>query len=225
MAKMTTQEETREQNMAQVASKTEQFFDKNGKIIYTCAAVVVLLAAAIFCWNKFYLQPKKAEAAAQLFPAEQWFADGNYELALKGDDNNPGLEDIIAQYGKKAGKAVYLYAGVSALEQGNFNDAISYLKKYDGKDNILLGRAQACIGDAYVGLEDYSSALSWFEKAAATSDNMFSASYLVKAAAVCEKTGDKAKALSLYKKVKDQYPQAPEAMDIDKYITRIELAK
>ena len=202
MAKMTTQEETREQNMAQVASKTEQFFDKNGKIIYTCAAVVVLLAAAIFCWNKFYLQPKKAEAAAQLFPAEQWFADGNYELALKGDDK-----------------------GVSALEQGNFNDAISYLKKYDGKDNILLGRAQACIGDAYVGLEDYSSALSWFEKAAATSDNMFSASYLVKAAAVCEKTGDKAKALSFYKKVKDQYPQAPEAMDIDKYITRIELAK
>ena len=51
------------------------------------------------------------------------------------------------------------------------------------------------------------------------------ASYLVKAAAVCEKTGDKAKALSFYKKVKDQYPQAPEAMDIDKYITRIELAK
>ena len=225
MAKMTTPEETREQNLTQVASKTEQFFDKNGKIIYICAAAVVLLAAAIFCWNKFYLQPKKAEAASQLFTAEQWFADGNYDLALKGDDNNPGLEDIIAQYGNKAGEAVYLYAGVSALQQGNFDDAISYLKKYNGKDNILLGRAQACIGDAYVGLEDYSNALSWFEKAAGTSDNVFSASYLLKAAAVCEKLGDSAKALSFYKKVKDQYPQAPEAMDIDKYITRIECAQ
>ena len=66
MAKMTTQEETREQNMAQVASKTEQFFDKNGKIIYTCAAVVVLLAAAIFCWNKFYLQTISFSAAPRL---------------------------------------------------------------------------------------------------------------------------------------------------------------
>ena len=225
MAKKTTQEDIREQNVAQVASKTEQFFDKNGKIIYICAAAVVLLAAAIFCWNKFYLHPKKAEAAAQLFPAEQWFAQGNYELALKGDDNNPGLEDIIDQYGKKAGEAVYLYAGVSALQQDDFDGAISYLKKYSGKDNILLGRAQACIGDAYVGLEDYSSALSWFEKAAKTSDNMFSAAYLVKAAAVCEKLGNTEKALSFYKEVKDQYPQAPEAMDIDKYITRIECAK
>ena len=34
--------------------------------------------------------------------------------------------------------------------------------------------------------------------------------------------GDNAKALTFYKKIKDQYANSPEGYDIDKYITRIE---
>ena len=73
-----------------------------------------------------------------------------------------------------------------------------------------------------MGLEDYQSALAAYEKTAATVDNMFAAGYLLKAGQVAEELGDKDKALAFFKKIKDQYPQAPEAMDIDKYITRIE---
>ena len=35
-------------------------------------------------------------------------------------------------------------------------------------------------------------------------------------------SGDNAKALTFYKKIKDQYANSPEGYDIDKYITRIE---
>ena len=72
------------------------------------------------------------------------------------------------------------------------------------------------------GLEDYNKALGYFEQAAAVVDNMFAATYLLKAGLVAEKLGDNAKALSYYKKIKDQYPQSVEAYDIDKYIGRIE---
>ena len=51
---------------------------------------------------------------------------------------------------------------------------------------------------------------------------MFAAGYLLKAGVVCEELGDNAKALTFYKKIKDQYPQSIEGYDIDKYITRIE---
>ena len=78
------------------------------------------------------------------------------------------------------------------------------------------------MGDAYVGLEDYKSALAAYEKAAATADNLFAAGYLLKAGQVAEELGDKDKALACYKKIKDQYPESAEASDIDKYITRIE---
>ena len=37
--------------------------------------------------------------------------------------------------------------------------------------------------------------------------------------------GDSQKALSFYKEIKNEWGNAPEAMEIDKYITRIESAK
>ncbi|MBQ9193913.1 MAG: tetratricopeptide repeat protein [Bacteroidales bacterium] len=222
MANKPTEQEIRQQNVAEAVSKTELFFQKNGKIIYGCVAAVLLIALAILAYNRFVLVPKKAEAQKEMFKAEQRFAQGDYELALNGDDNNYGFEEIIAKYGTKGGESVYLYAGASALQLGQFDKAIEYLKKYDGGDKILLARAQAGLGDAYVGLEDYKTAISWYENAAATTDNLYAAGYLLKAGQVYEEMGDKDKAVACYKKVKDQYPQAPEAMDIDKYITRIE---
>ena len=222
MANKPTEQEIRQQNVAEAVSKTELFFQKNGKIIYGCVAAVLVIALAILAYNRFVLQPKKAEAQKEMFKAEQRFAQGDYELALNGDDNNYGFEDIIAKYGTKGGKSVYMYAGACALQLGQFDKAIEFFKKYDGDDTILLARAQAGIGDAYVGLEDYKNAITWYEKAAATTDNMYAAGYLLKAGQVYEELDDKDQALACYKKVKDQYPQAPEAMDIDKYITRIE---
>ncbi len=222
MANKPTEQEIRQQNIAEAVSKSELFFQKYGKIIYGCVAAVLLIALAILAYNRFVLQPKKAEAQEEMFRAEQKFAQGDYELALNGDDNNLGFEDIIAKYGTKGGESVYLYAGACALQLGQFDKAIEYFKKYDGGDKILLSRAQAGIGDALVGLEDYKGALAAYEKAAATVDDLFAAGYLLKAGMVAEEMGDKDKALSLYKEIKDQYPQAPEAMDIDKYIIRIE---
>ena len=154
--------------------------------------------------------------------AEQNFRAGNYEVALNGDGNALGFVQVMDEYGKKAGKAVYFYAGVCELQLGEWEQAIKYLEAYKGKDTILAARATACIGDAYVALEDYSKALGYFEKAAANADNMFAAGYLLRAGIVAEKLGENAKALSFYKKIKDQYPQSMEAYDVDKYIGRIE---
>ena len=226
MAKVTkTQEEVRQENVAQAVSKTEQFFKENGKLIYGCVIAVLVIALAILAYNRFLLQPKKVEATNQLAQAERWFDAGEYELALAGDDNSLGLNDIIAQYGSKAGEAVYLYAGIAQLQTGAFQEAIENLKKYNGKDPILKARAQACIGDAYVELEDYATAVDWFTKAAKTTDNAFAAAYLLKAGIAAEALGNKEQALSFYKEIKDQWGNAPEAMEIHKYITRIESAK
>ncbi len=101
--------------------------------------------------------------------------------------------------------------------EANFRNGESDLA-LNGDGNVL----GFSIGDAYVGLEKYGDALNYFEKAAAQADNMFAASYLLKAGVVCEETGDNAKALSFYKQIKDKYPQSMEGYDIDKYITRIE---
>ena len=208
--------------VVEAVSKTELFFSSNKVAITAVVTVLILAGLGIFLWHKFGYLPKSEEAQEQMFPAEANFREGEYELALNGDGNVLGFAQIIDEYGSKPGKAVYLYAGICELQLGNWNDAISYLKQYKGKDQILLGRATACIGDAYVGLEDYAAAASYFEKAAKISDNVFSATYLLKAGMTYEQLGQNDKALAAYKQIKDKYPQSIEGYDIDKYISRIE---
>ena len=208
--------------VVEAVSKTEQFFEKNGKLLTIICVAVVVACAAVFCWHKFVHQPKVAEAQGQMALAEDNFRAADYELALNGDGNVLGFVQILDEYGTKAGKAINFYAGVCELQLGNWESAIKYLEAYNGKDQILAARAKACLGDAYVGLEDYKKALGYFEQAADAADNMFAATYLLKAGAVAEKLGDNAKALSFYNKIKEEYPQSMEGYDIDKYIGRIQ---
>ena len=208
--------------VVEAVSKTEKFFEENGKLLLSICAAFVVVCAGIFCWYKFAYQPKVEEAQGQMAVAEQNFRAGNFEVALNGDGNALGFAQILEDYGTKAGKSVYFYAGVCELQNGNWEQAISYLEKYSSKDAILAARATACIGDAYVGLENYSKALGYFEKAAAAADNMYAATYLLKAGLTAEKLGDAQKAVSFYKTIKEEYPQSMEGYDIDKYIGRIE---
>jgi hypothetical protein len=223
--KPTEQELMRQEKVTETVSKTDQFFRENKKTIYGCFIALLVIGLAVVAYQQFIRKPQIEEATTQMIKAEANFRAGEYDLALNGDGNVLGFSQIIDDFGGKGGKSVYLYAGICELQLGNYGQALDYLKKYSGKDVILNARAEACKGDAYVGLEDLDAALGCFEKAASMADNMFAASYLLKAAAVCEELGKSDKALELYKTIKDKYPQSMEGYDVDKYITRIESQK
>ena len=212
----------RQEKVAETVSKTDQFFRENKKTIYGCLIGIIVIALAIFAYQQLIYKPKAEEAKAQMATAELNFRNAEYDLALNGDGNVLGFAQIIDDFGGKGGASVYLYAGICELQLGEYEQALEYLKKYNGKDEILKARAISCMGDAYVGLEDLKTALGCYEKAAGVVDNMFAATYLLKAGVVCEELGDNDKALECYKKIKDQYPTSLEGYDIDKYITRIE---
>ena len=218
-------EAERQENIEQTVSATEQFYNENKKLIWGIVAVVLVIGLGILAYNKFIYQPRCVEAMQQAYPAEMSFQNAEYELALNGDGNNLGFIDIIDEYGTKAGKAVYFYAGLCELQLKDYEQAVNYLKKYKGKDAIQSARALSALGDAYAGLQQYENAVAQYEKAAAVSDNVFAAEYLLKAAVACEELGNKDKALTLYETIKDKYPQSIEGYDIDKYINRIKFAE
>lgn len=130
-------EQAREEKVIETVSKTDQFFRENKKTIYGVLIALVVIALGVIAYQKFYAQPKGEEAAAQMFPAEANFRNGEFELALNGDGNVLGFAQIINDFGAKGGKDVYFYAGVCELQLGNYQEAINYLKKYNGKDAIL----------------------------------------------------------------------------------------
>ena len=216
------QPEVQQEQVATTVSGVEDFFKKNQKWIEWALIALVVIIFGIFAYNRWVVTPARQEAQEQMYQAEQNFRNKDFETALNGDGNVLGFKDILDEYGTKGGKDVYLYAGICELRLGNFQEAINYLKKYKGKEHILSARALACIGDAYTGLEDYKTAVGYFEKAADLSDNAFSAEYLLKAGVAYEELGDNDKALACYKRISDNWPNSVEGYDIDKYISRIE---
>ena len=219
--KVNDKEAQRQENIEQTVSATEQFYNENKKLIWGIVIAVLVIGAGILAYNKFIFQPKCVEAMQQCYPAEMSFQEGEYELALNGDGNNLGFADIISEYGSKAGEAVYLYAGICELQLGNNEEALSYLKKYNGKEPILAARARACEGDAYVALGDYAAAVRSYKAAVAVADNVFAAGYLLKEGSAYEALGQKAEALACYKTIETDYPQSLEAYEIAKNIARV----
>lgn len=203
-------------------SGIESFVKKYQTILGWAVIAILVIIFGSLALQKWVVNPAREEARAQAFVAEQQFREGNYEVALNGDGNNLGFDQVISQYGKKAGKAIYLYAGICQLNLGNNEAAIDALKKYNGKDAILKAKALCCIGDAYANLGNNAEALNYFKKAAAVEDNAYAATYLFKAGVICEEMGKDAEALKLYKEIEVKYPQSMEAYEIAKYISRIE---
>lgn len=226
MAKEKIEKEVK-QNVDVVASKSEQFFEKNKKLIFGILAAVVIVGLLVLAYSHFIYQPKCSEAQGQMVAAENSFAAGEYELSLNGDGNVLGFAQIIEDYGAKAGDDVYYYAGVAAYQTGKFQEAVDYLAKYKGSDAILLARAKACMGDAYVclGEDSYEKAVSCYKEAVSAADNEFAAGYLIKEGTVLEKLGKKDAALECYKTAKEKYPRSIDAMDIDRYISAIEVGE
>lgn len=225
MAQKNQQQVQEEPQVATTVSKVEDFFKKNQKIIEWALLAAAVIVCVILAVNKWYLTPARLEAQSQMFPAEQKFIAGEFETALNGDGNILGFAQIADQYGNKAGKSVWLYAGICNLQLGNNEEAIRNLKKYKSSDKIMTGRALCGIGDAYANLGDNAQALAYFKKAASLDDNAYTAGYLMKAAVISEAMGNKAEALDFYQKIKDTYPQTFEGYEIDKYISRLNESK
>jgi tetratricopeptide (TPR) repeat protein len=210
-----------EEKVEQALGNTEQFLVQYKNYLLYGLVAVVLIAGIYFGYKQLYVAPLQEEAQGQMFVAEQYFRMDSLSLALNGDGSNVGFLQIIDTYGSHAGDVVYFYAGVCQLRLGDYEAAIANLKKYKVGDEIVTARALACIGDAYVQLGDYSTAIDYFLKAANYRDNVYSAGYLLKAGVAYEALQKTDDALKIYLRIKDNYGQTAEGQEVDKYIGRI----
>ncbi|MBQ2070768.1 MAG: hypothetical protein II460_00325, partial [Oscillospiraceae bacterium] len=97
------QQETQNEQVTTAVSGVEEFFKKNQKWIEWVLIALLVVIFGIFAVNRWVVAPARAEAQAQMFQAERQFDEGNFEAALNGDGNVLGFNDIISNYGKKAG--------------------------------------------------------------------------------------------------------------------------
>jgi tetratricopeptide (TPR) repeat protein len=186
------------------------------------------IAAVLLLWwgyKNLIVEPKQKEAVAAMWKAEMMFEKDSFNLAL----NNPGVDaqgflSIIDNFGgTPAGNSAKYYAAVCYLQTGDFDNAIKYMEDYDGKGELLSTMKYGILGDCYSEKQDFSKALSMYEKAISAGDNeTLVPIYLKKLGMLNEKQGDKAAALKAYERIRRDYPNPASAdwRDIEKYIYR-----
>lgn len=208
--------------------------EKYQKPLGIAGAVLIVLALGYVGFTRLYLEPQQKEAASQIFKAEQYFAKDSFNVALTGNSDFAGFAEIASSYGlTEVGNMANYYAGICCLHIGNttkdsiqavtyFEDALSYLKKFDTDSEIIGPMSLGAAGDASSELGDYEGAAKFYEKAANASTNEYtSPMYLQKAGLAYEELGDNAKAKAVFEAIKEKYPDSQIGKKIDKFIARV----
>lgn len=209
------------QNVEQALSKTEQFIENNRKQLVWGLVIVAVIAIAVVWFFNGYVAPKNVEAADKMAAAVRYFERDSFALALNGDGMNEGFIEIIDNYGITESSALAaFYAGVCEYKLGNYDEAISYLKKFNAASVNMEPAALTLIGDSYVANGDVKSAVKYFEQAGAIENDLTAPRALNKAGIAYEELGEWAKAEKCYQTIKDVYFDSQLAMEMDKRIER-----
>ena len=212
------------ENVESALSKTEHFIEENQNKLSIIALAIIVIVAGYWGMKKFYFMPNEKNAQNDIFYAQQYFEKDSFNLALVGDGQNAGFEDIINEYGStRAGKLAVFYAGVSNLHLGNYNEAVDYLKSFSTSDEMIAATAAGALGDAYSELGQSDDAIAQYKNAASYDNTLTAPTYLMKLGIMYETKGDYKSAIEAYQKIKDKYAASAEARQIDKYLTRAEL--
>jgi len=211
-------------NVEETLTKTEQFLEGNYKLLLTGLGVIVVLVA-LFWLGRLYLNNRNEEAQVQMYQAQRYLESDSLNLALNGDGNYLGFIDIAKDYKfTNAGNLARYGAGICYLHLGLYEEAIDFLDKYSKKDKVIGSLALGATGDAYVELGEKDKGIAKYLEAAEYAKNSFNTPvFLMKAAELYELESNFDKALKLYQRIKDEYPESTEGSTIDKYIARVKL--
>lgn len=218
-------------SLDETANKTEAWVEKNQKYILGILGVIVIATLGYLGYQKFIAEPNEQTATDDLFVAQQNFQlaidgtvvktqDSLFNLVLKGSEGKQGAIGIADQFsGTDSGNLANYYAGISYLNLKKYNEAITYLEKFSGKDDFLGPIATGAIGDAYAEQNKTDKALEYYVKAAQQKENEFTTPrYLLKAGQAAMILNKKADALKYFTEIKEKFETAPEAQQIDALI-------
>ncbi len=207
-----------------VIERAKGFWERYSKAIIYGGGALILVLGGFYAYQNFFKAPKEIKAADAIFQAQRYFEKDSIMLALNGDGQYAGFEKIAANYsGTKAGNLAKFYTGVCALQLGDANKAIKYLKDFSTDAREIQTIAYARLADAYAELGKNDDAISMYDKAAHhyPEHDGLSADNLFRAGILCEILGKEDKAAAYYKEIKDKYSRTEKGYQIDKYLARV----
>lgn len=206
-------------NLNETLTDMSRKVENNKKpIIIAVIALVVVIGAILFIKNRSSESAAKADVA---------IGNADYEMIAGNDSLALGLYQQVADMGHNAGNRASLQAAIILFGQKKYDEAISYLNKYDAKEAIVGAAAMSLKGDCYVNLKNYPEAVKAFKDAVKQSDRnpYYTPYFMQKLARVYRAQQDYAAELKVYEEIKKDYPAYVQGtgLNVDKYIERARL--
>ncbi len=204
-------------DVEEALSSSEAYIIKNKKTIIGIVVAVVVIVGGWLLYNHFVAMPKEQKASTMLAKGQEYFAMSQYELALKGFAKIAEEES-----GTAAGNLANAYAGLCLAQTGKYEEAIPYLEKFSGDDQMVAPAVKGALGNCYANKGDLEKAVALLVDAANSSDSQsLSPIFLLQAGELYEKLGKNDEALKLYQTIKEKYFNSYNGANIDKYIERV----
>ena len=220
MAKKKT--EAQQEELDQLTSP-ERFIDKYKKPLIIGGSAIVVIVLGIVGYQKLVAEPHEEESLDAYWNAFYEFENDSLNLAVTGNENFDGMEDVADEYdGTSGGDIAHYTMGIAAMKNGDFESALESFESCGFEDVELGSMVIGLQGDCYVELDDYESAVDRYEEAASREENEFTTPmYLKKAGLAYEALGKNDDAREAYQKIKDNWENSTEGQDIEKYLARV----
>lgn len=206
-----------EKEVDSLSGLQEKVASNQKTIMWVCVAITAVIAI-ILIYIFAIRRPGIANANNAIGQADLEMMSGNDSTALAQ------YQHVADEYGYEAGNRAALNSAIILYKQGKYQEALDYLKKYNGTESVIGATAKALEGDCYVNLDKLEDALGCYDKAEKISDNNPSLTpyILLKKANVYNVQKKYKEEAETYQTIITDYPEYGQRLGIDfeKYLER-----
>lgn len=213
--------ELREDQLATATARGMTFFEEHRTLLIGAGIAVAAMIVGVLGWG-WWQDRQDREAAEALGGVLTSYEQGQYEAALDGTPEAPGLLEIADDYGAtNTGNLATFFAADALYQLGRYDEALEQFEAYDGDDDILGASAlagQAAIheqnGDSERAADLYRRAAAAYASAATAPD------YLMAAGRNYEAAGNYAAARQAYEEYLEDWDETPNAALVEALLAR-----
>ena len=221
MAKTVNKTDEQFANVEESLSKAGLYVVKNQNAILKLVGILLIIVFLFIGYTNFYIEPLEKKASEEMYIAEFYFQNNDFDKALNGDGQFSGFISIASDYSSTdAANLANYYAAICQINLGEYENVINSLNEFSTDDVVLSALSTGLIGDANMELGNVLEALNYYVSAANDNVNSFTTPYfMMKQAGIHNNNEDYASALEIYNSIKSDYPKSTQALSIDKYIS------
>jgi TolA-binding protein len=205
--------------------KAVDFYETNKKYItYGLTAIIVIVIAGVVYSNNRRASNEKA--ASELGKVISLFDAGLYQQAIDGQPEQGilGLKSVVENYSGESAQLARFYLANSYYMLGKYDEALEEFLSVSASDEVVESSVLAGAASCYEAKQDYEAAAKYYERAfGASPESPAAPENLAHAAYNFGLCGQKEKAVSLFKRLKKEFPNSTAAREADRYIAQFSM--